>query len=146
MRRHAPLADAARRTGARSGAYERIWDVVRQIPTGRVATYGQVAAIEGASTARQAGYAMAALPAGSDVPWHRVINGAGRISERSGGGGTSRQRERLQAEGVVFDARGRVDFDRHGWDGPDWDWLERHGCEPAPRPANRGRRGPAPVS
>ena len=124
-----------------AGRYPRIYAIVRQIPRGRVATYGQIAAIEGNATARMIGYALAAL-SGSDraVPWQRVLNRAGTLSERSGGGGTSRQRRALEAEGVLFDAHGRVDFDTFGWDGPDIDWLERHRCHPAPRPRSTARR------
>jgi methylated-DNA-protein-cysteine methyltransferase-like protein len=88
------------------------------------------------------GYAMAALPAGSDVPWQRVINARGEVSARSGGGGTARQRERLEAEGVYFDARGRVDLARAGWDGPPAQWLARHGFHAT---APRGRRADAVV-
>ena len=125
-----------------AGRYPRIYAIVRQIPRGRVATYGQIAAIEGSSSARMVGYAMAAL-SGSDraVPWQRVLNRAGAVSERSGGGGTSRQRRALEAEGVLFDAAGRIDLDTFGWDGPDIDWIVRHGFQPAPRPGSTvGRR------
>ena len=118
-----------------AGRYPRIYAIVRRIPPGRVATYGQIAAIEGHSSARMVGYALAALP-GADraVPWQRVLNRTGGLSERSGGGGTSRQRRALEAEGVVFDAAGRIDFNVVGWDGPDVDWIEKHGFQPAPRP------------
>ena len=87
----------------------------------------KIAKIESRATARMVGYAMAALEAGNDVPWQRVINARGEISERAGGGGTSRQRERLDAEGVLFDARGRVDFSRSGWEGPSAAWCAEHG-------------------
>jgi methylated-DNA-protein-cysteine methyltransferase-like protein len=97
--------------------YERIYAVVGQIPAGRVATYGQVAAIVGRCTPRLVGYAMAAVPPGSGVPWHRVINSRGEISLRPGHGGEI-QRGLLEAEGVTFDDRGRVDLDRHRWPGP----------------------------
>ena len=124
-----------------AGRYPRIYALVERIPHGRVATYGQIAAIEGSSTARMVGYAMAALSASDrTVPWQRVLNRTGAVSERSGGGGTSRQRRALEAEGVVFDAAGRVDFDAAGWNGPDIDWMERHGFCPAPRPRAAGRR------
>ncbi len=126
-----------------TGRYPRIYAIIRQVPRGRIATYGQIAAIEGNSTARMVGYALAAL-SGSDraVPWQRVLNRTGTLSERSGGGGTSRQRRALEAEGVLFDVNGRVDFDVFGWDGPDFDWLERHGFHPAPRPHPSARRRP----
>jgi methylated-DNA-protein-cysteine methyltransferase-like protein len=119
-----------------AGVYARIYDIVRQIPPGRVATYGQVAAIEGRCTARMVGYAMAAL-AYDDVPWQRVVNGQGRISERSGGGGTRRQRLRLMEEGVHFDSRGRIDFQVFGWDGPDFGWIRDQDMFPAPPPWSR---------
>ena len=95
--------------------YEHIYEVVRQIPFGKVTTYGQIARYLPRCGARQVGYAMAALPNGSDVPWHRVINAQGRLSERKGGGGTERQRSRLIDEGIVFDARGCLDFSVYGW-------------------------------
>ena len=124
-----------------AGRYPRIHAIVGRIPRGRVATYGQVAAIEGSSTARMVGYALAALSGSNrEVPWQRVLNAAGTVSERRGGGGTARQRRALEAEGVVFDASGRIDFDSSGWDGPDIDWIERHGFHPAPRPRSTRRR------
>ncbi|GAB4444462.1 MAG: hypothetical protein Kow0031_26900 [Anaerolineae bacterium] len=110
--------------------YERIYAVVGQIPRGRVATYGQIAAIVGRCTPRMVGYAMAALPYGSTVPWQRVINRQGKVSPRSGGSGSAKQRQILEAEGVVFDGQGRVDFKQFGWPGPDLPWLERHGFNP----------------
>ncbi len=97
--------------------YTRIYALVRRIPRGRVATYGQVAVMVGRCSARTVGFAMAAVPSGPDVPWHRVINREGRISERRGGGGGIRQRQMLEAEGVYFDRDGRVDFARFGWRG-----------------------------
>ena len=121
--------------------YRRIYAIIRMIPHGRVATYGQIAAIEGSSSARMVGYALAALcDSGRAVPWQRVVNRAGAVSERIGGGGTATQRRALEAEGVLFDAAGRIDFDTAGWDGPDIDWLERHGFHPAPRPSPRAPR------
>ncbi|GAB4532948.1 MAG: hypothetical protein Kow0063_14210 [Anaerolineae bacterium] len=123
--------------------YERIYAVTRQIPAGQVSTYGQIAAIVGGGcTARQVGYAMAAL-SGDElaVPWQRVINSQGQISLRPGQGG-ARQRQLLEAEGVEFDAQGRTDFERFGWDGPDWEWLEQHAFSPAPS-LKKGRGGPA---
>jgi methylated-DNA-protein-cysteine methyltransferase-like protein len=114
---------------SRDALYARIYDIVCQVPAGRVATYGQIARIAGC-TARVAGYAMAAVPARSDVPWQRVVNAAGTISVRSQGGGEARQRRLLKRERVVFDRRGRIDLAVHGWDGPGWIWLEQHGYDP----------------
>ena len=113
---------------APSPLYGRIYAVVAQIPAGRVASYGQIARIVGCG-ARVVGYAMAALPAGSDVPWHRVINSRGMVSPRADGD-TARQRRLLDAEGLSFDRAGRVDLSTFGWAGPAWDWLEANGMAP----------------
>lgn len=98
-----------RRRAAGAGAYARIYAVVRRIPPGRVATYGQVAELAGLpGHARQVGYALHALPAGSAVPWHRVLNAMGAVSLRTVPGDELTQRQLLEREGVRFDARGRV--------------------------------------
>lgn len=96
--------------------YELIWATVRRIPRGRVATYGQVAALAGLEgRARQVGYALHALPDRSDVPWHRVVSARGEVSPRSAGDSHELQRILLEAEGVEFDLRGRLDLARFGW-------------------------------
>jgi len=95
--------------------YCQIYEIVRLIPEGRVASYGQIAAMLNRCTPRMVGYAMAALPSGSDVPWHRVINSQGKISRRAGGDGENIQRLLLEAEGVEFDSNGSVDFFKVGW-------------------------------
>jgi methylated-DNA-protein-cysteine methyltransferase-like protein len=98
--------------------YDRIYAVVRQIPPGQVASYGQIAKITGGCTARMVGYAMAALRGDKDnpeVPWQRVINSQGRISFHGEGFGSAIQRDLLEGEGIVFDAQGRVDLKRFGW-------------------------------
>ena len=103
----------------------RVWDLVRQIPPGRVATYGQIADMIPVPTgmtrkdykafgARWVGGAMAGCP--DDVPWQRVINAQGKISIRKGGG-HHRQRELLENEGVVFDQRERIDLEQFRWNG-----------------------------
>jgi methylated-DNA-protein-cysteine methyltransferase related protein len=99
--------------------YDRIWAVVRRIPRGRVATYGQIATLAGLERQpRLAGYAMHALPHGSDVPWHRVVAAGGRIAVSELDGHAALQRALLESEGVVF--RGlRVDLDRSAWS-PRW--------------------------
>ena len=125
--------DATRESLADASLYERIYALVRQIPVGYVATYGQIAGMEGHCAPRNIGYALAALR-DDDIPWQRVINREGTISERAGGGGKYRQRQLLEAEGVYFDQRGRVDFKQIGWPGPEWAWLKRHGFFPAPLP------------
>jgi methylated-DNA-protein-cysteine methyltransferase-like protein len=105
--------------------YQQVWDLVRQIPYGRVATYGQIAKllpppmgveIEAyvAFGPRWVGGAMANCP--HDVPWQRVINSKGEISERAG---AERQRILLEQEGLEFDAKGRIDLKKYGWNGSD---------------------------
>jgi len=99
-----------------AGSYPRIYAVVRRIPHGRVATYGQVAALAGlAGRARQVGYALHALPEGSTLPWHRVINARGEVSPRAEPGREGYQRFLLEEEEVEFDLAGRVDLERFGW-------------------------------
>jgi methylated-DNA-protein-cysteine methyltransferase-like protein len=98
-----------------SSLYERIYEVVMKIPEGHVATYGQIAASAGIPRgARQVGYAMAALGRGRprpEVPWHRVVNAKGESSIGE------EQVIRLEAEGVPFDDKGRIDLKQFGWDG-----------------------------
>ena len=91
--------------------------VVRRIPRGRVATYGQVAALAGhPGHARQVGYALSALAVDAPVPWHRVVNAQGRISPRSGDcGGAMMQRMRLEREGVALRGE-RVSLSRYRWE------------------------------
>jgi methylated-DNA-protein-cysteine methyltransferase related protein len=96
--------------------YQRIYNIVRRIPPGRVATYGQVAALAGlAGHARQVGYALHALPEESTVPWHRVVNARGGISVRSIHGAELVQQQLLAREGVRLDARGRVHLSQVQW-------------------------------
>lgn len=113
-----------------------VWKIARLTPVGKVITYGQIAAFipcpEGfkpeayaALRARWAGSAMAASP--GDVPWQRVINAQGMISLRRGAEG---QRRLLEAEGVVFDAKDRIDLGQFGWNGPPAEWLEANGLVP----------------
>jgi methylated-DNA-protein-cysteine methyltransferase-like protein len=99
-----------------SPTYQRIYATVRRVPRGRVATYGQIARIGGIGRgARQIGYALHALPAGTTLPWHRVINAKGEVSLRADGSGAITQRIRLEQEGVRFNARGRVALSKFGW-------------------------------
>ena len=104
----------------------QIWEIVRQIPIGNVATYGQIAALVPpppgmepqdyrAFGARWVGGAMAVCPEG--VPWQRVVNAQGKISLPPGRG-YERQRELLEIEGITFDDRGRIDLKSYGWHGP----------------------------
>ncbi len=100
-----------------SGTYARIYAVVKNIPEGRVATYGQVAALAGrAGHARQVGYALHALPEGSGVPWHRVVNARGEVSLRLMPGPGDLQKFLLEAEGVTFDHSGRISLEEYRWE------------------------------
>lgn len=110
--------------------YQRICLVVQQIPAGKVATYGQIAALTGNCTARMVGYAMAALDGSVDVPWQRVVNAQGKISPRADSDSTEAQRQRLREEGIVFDATGRINLRRYRWSGPSVAWRLDHGFEP----------------
>ncbi len=109
-----PASDAP---GESHSRWLEFYDVVRQIPAGRVATYGQVAALAGYSRhARQVGYALFALDGDSDVPWQRVVNARGEISSRAMGGyAENRQRALLEGEGVDFSPAGRIDLSRFRW-------------------------------
>ena len=120
----------AERVSNHQPTYDRVYQVVRQAPPGKVATYGQIAAIVGRCTARMVGYAMASLPAGSDVPWHRIINAQGKISPRGARFGVLEQQELLEEEDVEFDANHRIDLKRYRWSGPDLEWLLENGFDP----------------
>jgi methylated-DNA-protein-cysteine methyltransferase-like protein len=101
-----------------SDSYARIYAVVARIPPGRVATYGQVAALAGlAGHARQVGYALHATPEDLDLPWHRVINAKGEVSPRAEPGPEGYQRHLLEEEGLVFNTSGRLDLERYRWEG-----------------------------
>ena len=95
---------------------ERIYAAVARIPHGKIATYGQIATLAGLrGHARQVGYALHALPDESPIPWYRVVNARGEISRRSRTGADREQRQRLEAEGVVFDSRDRIDLKVFRW-------------------------------
>ncbi len=106
-----------RQAMASQGTYSRIYTVVRRIPAGRVATYGQVATMAGlGGHARQVGYALNALAEGTRVPWHRVINARGEVSPRSDPFDDDlEQRRLLEKEGVRFNAAGRVSLATYRW-------------------------------
>ena len=97
--------------------YDRIYAVIRRIPRGRVATYGQVAMLAGLpGQARMVGYALAALPSRSRLPWQRIVNAQGRVSPRSGGSGVEAlQRAMLRREGVRFGASDAIPLAVFRW-------------------------------
>lgn len=123
-----PLPKAAREI-----FFSQVWLIARQVPPGKVTSYGQIAAFipappgielsqHQAYRARWAGAAMAAAP--EDVPWQRVVNGQGKISQRPG---AAQQRQLLEAEGLAFNPAGKIDLKRFGWAGPPTGWLREHG-------------------
>lgn len=102
-----------------SSFYDAVYRMVRRIPSGRVTTYGHVAALCGKPrAARTVGWALHALPDGSDVPWHRVVNARGGISISKVGLPPELQRALLEAEGVEFEPDGHLDLRRWAWIGP----------------------------
>ena len=109
---------------------QQVWEIARRIPRGKVATYGQIAKMipppigveieaYAAFAPRWVGGAMAACP--DDVPWQRVINSQGKISERAG---AEKQRQLLEAEGIIFDAKDRIDLKKYGWKGLEDDAIQ----------------------
>jgi len=99
-----------------AGSHEDYYRLIRRIPKGRVATYGQIAALAGLpGNSRQVGFALNALPGDGDVPWHRVVNAKGRISPRSRGDRHVEQRELLEREGVRFSAAGIISIRDFLW-------------------------------
>lgn len=121
-----------------------VWTIVKQIPEGQVATYGQIAQMipppedvtpldYARMGARWVGQAMNATPEGEGIPWQRVINSKGEISLPKGSPGAMRQRVLLEDEDVKFNDKGRIDFKVFGWNGADKTWLDEHGFYPAPK-------------
>ena len=99
-------------------SYELNYDVVRKIPKGKVASYGQVAALAGNRRwSRVVGYALHVNPDENDIPCYRVVTKDGRVSRAFAFGGANRQVELLEADGVEF-IDGHVDMDRFQWDTP----------------------------
>ncbi len=96
--------------------YERYYEIIRKIPKGRVATYGQIAGLAGRPRhARRVGYALAGLPEGHAIPWHRVINAKGVVSARAIPGCESEQVVLLKKEGIRFDKYLRISLPRFQW-------------------------------
>jgi methylated-DNA-protein-cysteine methyltransferase-like protein len=108
-----------------SSFFQQVYRVVRLIPPGKVATYGQVATLLGhPRAARTVGWAMHALPEDCDVPWQRVINAQGRISTSCWEHDADLQRRLLEAEGVVFGPDDRVDLAVYRWEGLTWPEID----------------------
>ena len=122
----------------------QVWEIVRQVPPGKVTTYGQIAKMipppgdipqrsYDAFGPRWVGGAMAACP--DDVPWQRVINSQGKISLRPG---VEDQRRLLEEEDLKFNESGKVDFECFGWNGPDPAWCKERGFL-IPLPLSKGQ-------
>ena len=121
--------------------FETVWDIVRQIPAGKVSSYGQIASMipPDADTEptrmkrlapRWVGTALRKTPRGQSIPWQRVINSAGTISFPAGSPQAEEQRRLLEIEGIRFDKRGKVDFAQYAWQGPNEEYLRRKNLLP----------------
>ncbi len=94
--------------------FEKIYDVVKNIPKGKVATYGKVALLAGNPRwARVVGYALHVNPDSSTIPCHRVVNRKGLVAPAYAFGGEEVQRKLLEAEGIVFETDGRIDLEKY---------------------------------
>jgi methylated-DNA-protein-cysteine methyltransferase-like protein len=115
---------------------ETVWEIVRQVPRGMVTTFGQIASMiptpDGVDAAEYeafggqlVGFAMNAVSGRDEptVPWHRVINSQGKVAMSESNPMRPVQHERLKGEGLPFSAKGAVDLDLYGWEGPDAAWL-----------------------
>ncbi len=107
-------------------SYPAIYELVKQVKSGQVASYGMIASLLTKVTPRIVGYAMANVPDGQNIPWHRIINSAGKVSDRDG---AERQVSRLKAEGVELSKAGRVTWGDVVWSGPDDEWLSANNID-----------------
>jgi methylated-DNA-protein-cysteine methyltransferase-like protein len=112
------------------GFFEQVYRLVQQIPPGKVMSYGAIARMLGNPwAARTVGWALHSLPAGSNVPWQRVVNGRGRVSTSCQEHSIGLQRTLLEAEGVEFDEHDAIDLERFGWAGLEWPDIEELMCD-----------------
>jgi len=121
--------------------FETVWDIVRQIPEGKVSTYGQIASMIPPTNytdpdqmkrlaPRWVGTAMRKTPKGQSIPWQRVINSQGKISFPAGSAQAEEQERLLEMEGVEFDKKGKVNFAVVGWEGPNYEYIESNDLMP----------------
>ena len=97
----------------KNGGWDKVYQLVKRIPRGRVVTYGQLAQmLHLPGGARTAGYAIAGCPSGQGIPWHRVVGAGGKLLPREPYG--SKQRRLLESEGTQF-AGMAVDLAAHQW-------------------------------
>ncbi len=105
-----------KKSEVKNSFFTRVYEIVSRIPRGRVATYGQIAAMAGSPlAARAVGTAMQNTPEYLDIPCHRVVNKSGSMSPSYAFGGADKQREMLEGEGVVFKGNGHIDIERCIW-------------------------------
>ena len=98
--------------------FELVYEVVRKIPKGKVATYGQIAALTGyPGRAKYVGYALHVNPYFGEVPCHRVVNRFGGTTKSFAFGGENVQRKMLEDEGIVFNSDGKIDLEKYLWNG-----------------------------
>lgn len=106
------------KSGDRMNTFEKIYEVVKRIPKGRVATYGQVAALAGnRRLSRVVGYALHVNPDSENIPCYRVVNRFGEVSKAFAFGGENMQIVLLRADGIKVSDEGKVDLDTYLWDG-----------------------------
>ncbi len=106
-----------RRIGGFMGFFEMVYETVRKIPKGKVATYGQIAKLVGEPRkARIIGWALHVNPYPGDVPCHRVVNRYGELSGNFAFGGEESQKKLLINEGIIFDLNGKIDLDKYLWE------------------------------
>jgi len=99
-----------------SSSYQKIYQIVKKIPRGKVATYGQIAILAGfPRQARLIGYALNSLPEDLEIPWHRVINSQGKISFSADSGWYEYQKSLLENEGIEFSPAGKIDLQQFQW-------------------------------
>ncbi len=102
----------------KQNSFTRIYEIVKRIPKGKVATYGQIALMAGNPRwSRVVGYALHVNPQPEQIPCFRVVNRFGEVSSAFAFGGENRQIDLLRQEGVTFIEEGRVDLKKHQWDG-----------------------------
>ena len=99
---------------------KKIYALVREVPKGKVASYGMIASLLSGVGPRQVGSALAALKPGSRTPWHRIVQSSGGIADRVG---AQIQRDKLTREGIAFRKNGAVDIANHRWRGPSPVWI-----------------------
>ena len=99
-----------------SSFFQRVYQVVKEIPRGKVATYGQIAELLNApNSSRAVGYALHANPDQAHIPCHRVVNRFGEVSRAFAFGGINEQRRLLESEGVKFESDGRINLNQFQW-------------------------------